>query len=103
MRIGLLGAVTAEQALAAARQGQDNARTLTSSADEPASNGFPGFQEIWDRAWGALPGILSPTNTIASTTPRVIASAPRSAMPILLAAGFALGGLYLISKPKRRR
>lgn len=103
MRIGLLGATSAEEAFAAARRGQERAAALTSLVDTPSDNGFPGFAAIWERAWGALPGILAPSNTIASTTPHVVTAAPASAMPMLLAAGLALGGIYLINKPKRRR
>lgn len=103
MRIGLLGSVTAQDALNAASQGQANAKVLTDYVDQPASNGFPGFAAIWDRAWGALPGILAPSANIASTVNLGAPAATQSTLPLVLAAAGVLGILMLTSKKRSRR
>ncbi len=99
------GDVSANEALAAAAKGQANARLLTSTVDAPADNGFPGFQEIWDGAWGVAKGILTNAANPASTT--VVApeqTAMDKAIPLAsLAVVGLLGVMLLAQRPKRRR
>ncbi len=99
------GSVSAAEALAAASSGQAKARLLTDTVDKPASNGFPGFDEIWNGVWGVAKGILTNTSNPASTT--VVAphdTAMDKAIPIAsLAVVGVLGALLIMQKPKRRK
>lgn len=97
--------MTADDALAAAAQGQARAKGMTDMVNNDVTgNGFPGFDAIWAKVWGVAQGVLNPQPTIASNERLSALEANQDATQKLLIGGaVAVGGFLLLSNMGKRR
>lgn len=97
-----LGSMSAQDALDSVGIGQARAKAATDFVDTSLPNGYPGFEAIWQKAWGLAQGILNPAPTIASTTSKTSGAAMTPVVLGVVAVGALLAIVALRKSPKSR-